>query len=128
MPAICVAEFLHPLTPDYRARQIKALETWTLIAAFDGKAIGIAANLSKLAIDEHKLEKLADPNSEFATSSRQLIKTDVLILATAISHDSSHFYTTNAKHFTRIAGGLIEICELVPPQPQLFSGFRTLGN
>jgi predicted nucleic acid-binding protein len=128
LPSIVLAEYLIPIEKAKRGSVLKNLEKWVFVAGFDAQAASIAANLFPDAVETWRKEKATNPESEYARKSRQVLKSDVLILATVIAHGGSRFYTTNDGDFLKISAGQIEIKPLPNLQPTLFSNFLLEKN
>jgi predicted nucleic acid-binding protein len=120
IPTICMTEYLQAIEPEKRTPIYKTIESWAFIAGYDSDAVGIGTIISEQAIALFKAEKSKNPNSQFAKEGRQRIKTDALILATAIAHGAKTIYTVNTNDFTKIANNLINVKGLEKPQPMLF--------
>jgi predicted nucleic acid-binding protein len=128
LPSLCLAEYLTGVPKPKRNAALKSLETWTFIAGFDASAAGVTADLMHDIFLDWKDEKANNPESDYAKRSRQIIKSDVIVLATAIAHGGTILYTTEEVVFSRMAGGRIDIKSLPALQPMLFTSLELKPN
>lgn len=124
LPSICLAKFLTGIEKLKRGAVLKNLEKWTFIAGFDARAASVTADLIYDALQDWKQEKNNNPQSDYAQRTRQIIKSDVIVLATAIAHGGTVLYTKDEAVFTRLSGGQITIKSLPALQPTLFSSLE----
>jgi predicted nucleic acid-binding protein len=128
VPSLCLAEYLTGIPKSKRNAVLKNLESWTFIAGFDASAAGITADLMHDVFLDWKDEKASNPESDYAKRSRQIIKSDVIVLATAIAHGGTILYTTEEVIFSRMAGGRIDVKSLPALQPTLFASLELKPN
>lgn len=124
LPSLCLAEYLTPVPKSKRNAVLKNLEAWSFIAGFDARAANITADLMHDVFEDWKNERAVRPESEYAQRPRQMIKSDVIVLATAIAHGGTILYTTDEAIFSRLAGGQIEVKSLPALQPMLFTNLE----
>jgi predicted nucleic acid-binding protein len=103
IPTPVLAEYLQGF-PDPRERtsQLEALQRFCFIPSFDVPSAYLAAELSQ-SPEAQALAREGD---------RQALKTDVQIIATAITHQAERIVTGNVKEFRQIAKGKIPISEV----------------
>ena len=107
---------------------LKSLESWSFIAGFDAKAANITADMMRDVFEDWKKEKVNQPESDYAQRSRQIIKSDVIVLATAVAHGGTILYTTDEGVFSRLAGGRIDVKPLPLLEPMLFTALELKPN
>lgn len=123
VPAMCVAEFMQGTPLEIRAQAYRDIESWGIIAGFEANAVNYAALIGKEITDRWKQDKAMELDSQLAKTSRQVLKMDIYILATAIAHGANTFYTNNVSHFANLTLGLIKVEGLKQPEPTLFDQF-----
>lgn len=107
IPAPVVSEYLQYFETDDRKRQIKALERHFFLPAFNVPAAYLAAGIAH----QRQREGIGVPEG----STRQAIKTDIQILATAIVNNARLLVTHNLADFEGLAmhaGGRIRISDV----------------
>jgi hypothetical protein len=107
IPAPAVSEYLQYFEAEERKRQIKALERHFFLPAFNVPAAYLAAGIA------HQRQR--EGSGVPAGSSRQAIKTDIQILATAIVNHARLLVTHNLADFeglAKLAGGRIRISDV----------------
>ena len=87
IPAQSLAEFLVGYTEEQCQQSLAALSKGFIIAPFDAKAAAIAASLQR---DWNQLRKIA---IKFGGLTKQQIKSDINVLASAIAAGASHLYS-----------------------------------
>jgi predicted nucleic acid-binding protein len=103
IPTPVLAEYLQGFAdPRERTNQLEALQRFYFIPSFDVPSAYLAAELSQ-SPEVHSLAREGD---------RQALKTDVQIIATAITHQAERIITGNVKEFRQIAKGKIPISEV----------------
>jgi predicted nucleic acid-binding protein len=103
VPTPVLAEYLQGFPdPKERAQQLETLQSFCFIPAFDMPSAFLAADLSQ----SPAVQELAREGD------RQALKTDVQIIATAITHQAEMIVTGNVGEFRRIARDRIPIREV----------------
>jgi predicted nucleic acid-binding protein len=113
IPTPAVTEYLQVFGPDDRRRQLEILARHFVIQAFDLPSAFLAADIAY---------KTGAPKVSKDVT-RQAVKTDIEILATALVHGASSLITDNKRHFDKLAVGRhIKISEVptVAEQRKLF--------
>lgn len=109
--SVVLAEYLMKMDDETRLIQLAIISKNYSVRAFDSKAAAVAAELYN--------KELFDNIREEDEIARQCLKTDLKILANAISAGATTFYADD-KHFKKMARGkiLVEpIPDLPPPPP-----------
>lgn len=106
IPSVVVAEYLAPFKGAEKARQLKALEQGFYVPALDLASAALASDLISKA-----------PRDALKHLSREIIKSDCYILATAIVHGATLLVTENQDDFKKLAGGKIRLAG-VPEVPE----------
>lgn len=107
IPAPVVSEYLQHFETEERKRQVRALERHFLLPAFNLPAAYLAAGIA------HQRQRSGGGSGEGTT--RQAIKTDIQILATAIVNNARLLVTHNLADFeslAKLAGGRIRISDV----------------
>jgi predicted nucleic acid-binding protein len=107
IPAPVVSEYLQHFDTDERKRQIRALERYFLLPAFNLPAAYLAAGIA------YQRQRSGATSAE--GTSRQAIKTDIQILATAIVNNARLLVTHNLADFenlAQLAGGRIRVADV----------------
>lgn len=99
IPTPAVAEYLQGFAEPERGRQLELLARRFVIPAFDLPACYLAADLARRARE----------SSPTGGASRQAIKTDLQIIATAVVHGAQRIVTDEVSQFERLAAKKIEI-------------------
>lgn len=128
LPSLCLAEYLTQVPKSKRNAVLKSLESWSFIAGFDAKAANITADMMRDVFEDWKKEKVNQPESDYAQRSRQIIKSDVIVLTTAVAHGGTILYTTDEGVFSRLAGGRIDVKPLPLLEPMLFTALELKLN
>lgn len=115
LPTPVVAEYVGSFQPDAQAEQFKAVRENFATCPFDLRASAIAAGL---LYNQELVKQLKD---EYACS-RQVIKTDMMIVASAISAGCGVLYSNDGKVLKAAQGKI-----LVKPIPEL-SSHRSAKN
>ncbi len=115
LPAIVVTEYLAGVNPSEHEKQVEYLSKHFFIPAADLK---VAARAAAYAFERGKRRKKnASSRKKKPTGkvqkSRNEVRCDELIVATAIMHDADKIVTGDINHFTTIAQGRI-IIEDIP--------------
>jgi predicted nucleic acid-binding protein len=103
VPSIVVAEYLIGHTLDQQSKERGIIGSNFFVAPFDAKAAAIAAQLY-----DASLLRQARRDTEIG---RQCLQADFKILATAIAHGATVFYTDDP-HMTAFAAGKILVKEI----------------
>lgn len=103
VPTPVLAEYLQGFPePQARAAQLEALQAYCFIPSFDVPSAYLAAELSQ----NPEVQELA------REVDRQALKTDIQIVATALTHQAELIVTGNVKEFQKISRGKIPIWEV----------------
>lgn len=102
VPTPALAEYLQAFDDQDRQRQLEVLERGFFIASFNLPAAYLAAGLARKASGA---ERLADV-------SRQALKTDIQIIATAVVNGASHIVTDERRHFESLSAGKIQVIDV----------------
>lgn len=112
VPAIVVGELLCPVPVAKHAKALDVLSRGFVIGAFDAMAASQFATLWQLRKRDKTLEVLKND------ATREELKADLMILATALSRKVPVLYTHD-KPLTKLATGLIIVREVPRSQEQL---------
>jgi predicted nucleic acid-binding protein len=107
LPTPVVTEYIQAFPAPARIEQLEFLVETFQIVPFDLPAAGLAAELA------YEARNVARP----ATVTRQSMKADTQILATAIVHGAREIVTDEQELFGRLAGGRIKV-SAVPSIPE----------
>lgn len=105
-PSVVVAEYLAKFNGAAKVKQLKALEQTFFVPALDLASAALASELMAKA-----------PKAELKHLSREVIKSDCYILATAIVHGASVLVTDNRDDFIKLTGSKIRV-EAIPDVPE----------
>lgn len=105
-PSVVVAEYLQHFKGTAKAAQLKALEQAFFVPALDLASAALASELIAKA-----------PRDALQHLSRETIKSDCYILATAIIHGAAFLVTENRDDFLKLAGDKIRV-EGIPEVPE----------
>ena len=114
VPTPVLAEYLQFFDTEERKRQLRTLEKYFFVPAFNLPAAYLAAGLA------HKHQAQGGERSD--GTSRQELKTDFQIIATAIVNGAALLVTDNLEDFTRLAdlaGGRIKVSDVPNVHKQL---------
>ena len=106
IPTPALTEYLQGFDAAERKQQLKALEKNFFIPSFNLPAAYLAAGLAR-RVQESRIKS--------KDASRQEIKTDIQIIATAIVNSASRIITNNTNDFEKLAelaGGRIQISDI----------------
>lgn len=104
IPTPVVVEYLAGITTERRARQHELLQRRFYIPAFDAPSAVLAAELWSEVSNRH--------DDAQQRPDRQCVKTDCLIIATAIHHRAECIVTSEVKFFRRVCGDRISVIEV----------------
>lgn len=113
IPSVVVGEFLSGLPEASHAAVVNLVRAGFVTAAYDLKAAAIFAKLWQAKKDDGTVSQLRS-----AGASRQEIKADGMIVASAIAHRAAHV-VSHDPHLRRFAVGQIEVQDLPPLPPQI---------
>ena len=105
VPTIVVSELLTAVPEENHVSILKLFERDWLIVDFDLRAARQFANMRGDHIRKNRLHHMIDPNRPGAT--REALKADVMIIATAIAHNADIIYTHD-RNLLKLAEGFIE--------------------
>lgn len=113
VPAPALAEYLQGLSPNQAKEQQAEMEALFFVPAFDVRAANIAADLARARWKSVK---------QGSAEQRQCLKTDFLVVATAIANRASVIITDNEADFNGIASGKVKVSNvpIVARQGPLF--------
>ena len=111
LPSLVISEYLSNFPDESREEQYSELIRSYYIVPFDAKAASIAA---KIRNDRDKISGIVDEYS----ASRNVIKADIYILASALSCGATEIFTHD-KHIKKLAKGfdiLVSDIPMLPPR------------
>lgn len=102
VPTPALAEYLQHFDDSERRRQLELLQRHFFIASFDLPAAYLAAGLARKATGTERP----------AAVSRQALKTDLQIIATAAVHGATRIVTDERQHFETLASGKVPVIDV----------------
>jgi predicted nucleic acid-binding protein len=105
VPTPAIAEYLHGIPADEQTDELAALSESFFIAPFDLRAASIAGEIASRKEYRDRFNLANRPG-------RNVMRTDLQILSTAIAFGASHIVTANLVDYNLFAGNRIRVMEV----------------
>jgi predicted nucleic acid-binding protein len=117
VPTVVVAEFLMNVPPEHHATITNLLDRSFVIAPFDTVAAAYFSKIWQTKKDQGIIDEARRDGK-----TRELIKVDGMLVATAVARKAKIIYSYDNKGVCKFAEGFIEVAEIpdIPEQQNLF--------